>query len=148
MTPSRTPALLARPARILVHALLWAGACQFAVAGAPPNATAAATAAPQNRCGWFDNPTPGNATLVDKDGEWTVGEQGGHQAEGKWPAFSSARWVQTGNGSAGYGCACLKMSARPGTQEVAKIVSARSQPLATCRNDKALAGKEPENPLK
>lgn len=145
MTQPPSPARLPRTVRRLVHALLWAGACQLATAGAPPNATAAAV---QNRCGWFDNPTPGNATLVDKDGEWTVGVQGGHQAEGKWPAFSKSRWVQTGNGSAGYGCACLKMSARPGTQEVATIVSARSQPLATCRNDKALAGQEPENPLK
>jgi hypothetical protein len=143
MTHSASPARRPRTTtRLLIHALLWAGACQFAVAAAP-----GATAATQNRCGWFDNPTPGNATLVDKDGEWTVGVQGGHQAEGKWPAFSKARWVQTGNGSAGYGCACLKMSARPGTQEVANIASARSQPLATCRNDKALAGKEPENPL-
>ncbi len=148
MTHSTSPTRRPRTTRLLVHALLWAGACQFAAAGAPPNVTApAAAAAAQNRCGWFDNPTPGNATLVDKDGEWTVGVQGGHQAQGKWPAFSKARWVQTGNGSAGYGCACLKMSARPGTQEVANIASARSQPLATCRNDKALAGKEPENPL-
>ncbi len=149
MTHSISPTRRPRTIQLLVHALLWAGACQLAAAGAPPNATApAATAAVQNRCGWFDNPTPGNATLVDKDGEWAVGVQGGHQAEGKWPAFSKSRWVQTGNGSAGYGCACLKMSARPGTQEVAAIVSARSQPLATCRNDKALAGQEPENPLK
>lgn len=109
-----------------------------------------ATAAPQattTRCGWFDQPTPGNATLVDKAGEWTVGMQGGHQAEGDWPVFPQNRWVATGSGSAGYGCACLESSTRADTQEVTRIVSWRALPLKTCRRDKALMGKEPENPL-
>lgn len=35
------------------------------------------------RCGWLDNPTPGNASLYDKDGEWTIAVQGGHQGEGR-----------------------------------------------------------------
>jgi hypothetical protein len=42
---------------------------------------ALASAAPAEavqRCGWFDNPTSGNAWLYDRDGEWTVGIQGGH----------------------------------------------------------------------
>lgn len=121
-------------------ALLWIGACNLALAASPADTT--------TRCGWFDNPTPGNATLVDKEGEWTVGMQGGHQAEGKWPTFPKARWVATGTGSAGYGCACLKLSARSDTQDVIKISSARSLPLTTCRQDKMLIGKEPENPLK
>lgn len=30
------------------------------------------------RCGWFDNPSPANATLLDGDGEWIIGMQGGH----------------------------------------------------------------------
>ncbi len=34
------------------------------------------------RCGWFDNPTPGNFWLVDRDGSWEVGVQGGYQAKG------------------------------------------------------------------
>ena len=40
------------------------------------------------RCGWFSNPTPGNASLYDRDGEWIIGVQGGYQADGDWPAFS------------------------------------------------------------
>lgn len=31
------------------------------------------------RCGWFDNPTPGNASPTDRDGQWLIGLQGGHQ---------------------------------------------------------------------
>ena len=27
--------------------------------------------------GWLQNPTPGNWWLVDRDGEWTIGTQGG-----------------------------------------------------------------------
>lgn len=111
------------------------------VQAAPPTDTV-------TRCGWFDNPSPGNATLVDKDGEWTVGQQGGHQAEGNWPTFPRARWVATGTGSAGYGCACLKVRARANTQEVTTIVAATVQPLKICLQDKALQVKEPENPLK
>jgi len=101
----------------------------------------------QTRCGWFDNPTPGNATLVDKDGEWMLGVQGGHQARGDWPAFPKGGWVPTGAGSAGYGCACIEGTAHADTQEVTRIVSSHSLPLSTCRKDKALIGKEPQNPL-
>jgi hypothetical protein len=37
----------------------------------------------QTLCGWFQNPTPGNAWLQDRSAEWVVGIQGGHQAEGE-----------------------------------------------------------------
>ena len=100
------------------------------------------------RCGWFDNPTPGNATLVDRDGEWTVGQQGGHQATGPWPAFGRGQSVRTGTGSAAYGCACLKVKADREAHEIDTILSARALPLSTCRKDPALKGQEPENPLK
>ncbi|HVP09346.1 MAG TPA: DUF4087 domain-containing protein [Burkholderiales bacterium] len=92
------------------------------------------------RCGWFENPTPGNATLADRDGEWTIGMQGGNQAEGDWPRFRKGEWVAT-NRSYGHGCACLKVVADPATREVKRIVSAKARPLKACREDKAL--KEP-----
>ena len=56
--------------------------------------------------------------------------------------------MRTGGGSAGYGCACLKLVATADTQEVLSIRSARALPLASCRKDKALKGLEPENPLR
>jgi len=100
-------------------------------------------AAPALRCGWFDNPTPGNAWLTDRDGEWTIGIQGGHQADGDWPAFTAAQWVRT-NIHYGHGCACIKLVANTETREVQHILSARAVPLRQCRQDPAL--KEPGSP--
>src|SRR4051812_16771245 len=54
----------------------------------------------ETRCGWFDNPTPANATLTDADGEWLISEQGGYQAEGDWPPTDKS-WVHTNGGSYG-----------------------------------------------
>ncbi|MBI5257180.1 MAG: DUF4087 domain-containing protein [Burkholderiales bacterium] len=127
----------------------WAGVAQ-ATSAAPASAPAAAASAPAPalRCGWFDNPSPGNASLTDRDGEWTIGLQGGHQARGPWPKFGAGQWVRTGHGSAGYGCACLKLLADAQTQDVLRILSARAQPLSACRQDRGLSGKEPQNPLK
>lgn len=97
----------------------------------------------QTRCGWFDNPTPGNASLFDPDGEWIIGIQGGHQAGGDWPDFTASQWVNT-NRSYGYGCACLDVIADPRTHEVARIHSARARALGVCRRNPALKGLRPE----
>ena len=40
----------------------------------------AAPAKVERRCGWFENPTPANATLTDRDGVWEIASQGGYQA--------------------------------------------------------------------
>ena len=105
-----------------------------------PADTAADTTsqAAQTRCGWFLNPTPGNAWLTDGDGEWTVGMQGGHQAEGDWPEFAEEEWVAV-NGSYGYGCACFVATVDFGSRHVLEITSAESRPLSACRSDPALA---------
>lgn len=96
----------------------------------------------ETRCGWFHNPTPANAWFTDAAGEWTIGVQGGHQAEGDWPDFSSARWVKT-NINYGYGCACMKVTTDRAEKRVLRIHSAYSKPLSACRKDKALKGREP-----
>ncbi|NWA26922.1 DUF4087 domain-containing protein [Pseudomonas gingeri] len=98
----------------------------------------------ERRCGWFENPTPANATLTDRDGTWEIASQGGYQAEGDWPQFSDAQWVRT-NGNYGYGCGCLSASANPETHRLNNLTKATARPLAACRNDKTLH--EPENPL-
>ncbi len=92
------------------------------------------------RCGWLDNPTPGNLSLYDRDDEWVIGVQGGHQVEGDWemPDFTPRQWVGTNAGSYGYGCACLQLKADAGTHEVSAVKSARALPLETCRRDKSL----------
>lgn len=96
----------------------------------------------ENRCGWFENPTPGNAWLTDRDGEWIIGVQGGHQAEGEHPEFADDEWVKT-NINYGYGCACLKVKVDFKTHRVLEIASATAKPLSVCRKDRAL--KEPKN---
>lgn len=105
--------------------------------------TADAASASQLRCGWWENPTPSNAWLNDRDGSWTLGSQGGQQAEGDWPSFTDAQWVRT-NGYYGYGCACLRVVADARSQKVERILSARARPLAACRQDRHL--REPLRP--
>lgn len=89
------------------------------------------------RCGWFSNPTPANASLHDRDAEWIIGVQGGHQADGDWPNFSPKQWIET-NVHYGYGCACLRMVVDHATEKVIRIESAKARPLSVCRRDRAL----------
>jgi len=103
-----------------------------------------AAAKVERRCGWFENPTPANATLTDRDGTWEIASQGGYQAEGDWPQFSGAQWVRT-NGHYGYGCGCMTASADPDTHQLNNLTKATARPLAACRNDTTL--REPEHPL-
>ena len=99
----------------------------------------AAETAPKTKtlCGWFQNPTPGNVWLQDRNAEWVVGIQGGHQAQGDWPEFSDSQWVKT-NRSYGYGCACIRGVVNDATHEVISIADARAKPLDVCRKDNAL----------
>ena len=97
------------------------------------------------RCGWFDNPSPGNAWLHDRDGEWAVSIQGERQAKGKWPKFKTSQWVQTGTGGSGYGCACMRVQTNAESKEIIRIFAAYAKSLSACRQDKTL--EEPNNPL-
>jgi hypothetical protein len=92
----------------------------------------------ETRCGWFTNPTPANAWLYDRDGEWTIATQGGHQAEGDWPTFKPGQWVHRNGSDYGYGCACLQVSVDKKTREVLAIKSSQARSLGQCRRDPAL----------
>lgn len=96
-------------------------------------------AAAARRCGWLHNPTPANWWLVDRDGQWVLGSQGGDQAPGmdEMPDMSAAEWVET-NGSYGYGCACMDIVADPATGQVLRVSGAAPKPLARCRADRKL----------
>lgn len=96
-----------------------------------------AAEASEKRCGWFVNPTPANAWLLDRFGEWLISVQGGFQAEGDWPNFSDAQWVKT-NVSYGYGCACLDVEVDHASKKITKILKSEPKPLSTCRKDKTL----------
>lgn len=106
---------------------------------APAAAPVAASAVTAHRCGWLHNPTPGNWWLVDRQGEWILAEQGGHQAEGvdEIPDMEAYGWEET-NGHYGYGCACMDVTAEPGGTEATRIARVQPKPLKQCRADKAL----------
>jgi hypothetical protein len=91
----------------------------------------------ETRCGWFSNPTPANAWLHDRDAQWTIGIQGGYQAEGDWPEFGPKQWIET-NVHYGYGCACLRLRVDRSTHRVIEIESAKARPLSACRSDRKL----------
>ncbi len=108
------------------------------IAAAPMPARAANV-----RCGWLDNPSPGNASLFDKDGEWTIAVQGGHQANGDWPpAFEPGQWIRRGPGDYGYGCACLAVDVDVPEKTILNISSGKARPLSVCRRDSAIANIE------
>jgi len=123
--------------------MLMVGLLSMVLIGAsapPPAPVAIQSPSFETRCGWFVNPTPGNIWLDDRDGEWIIGVQGGHQVEGDWPwpAFKRGQWVRTNAGSYGYGCACLQLRVNKQTQEVLEIKSSQPRSLAQCRRDPAL----------
>lgn len=93
----------------------------------------------ETRCGWFDNPTPANISLYDRDGEWIIGVQGGYYIESDWerPGFKPSQWVET-NGSYGYGCACMHLRVDRQAHRVLEIKSSRARSLTVCRKDKSL----------
>ena len=107
-----------------------------------PFLLAAGTAqAAEKRCGMLTNPTPANWWLTDRDGEWTIGVQGGYQADGidNIPAsFFEDGWVRT-NGYNGYRCGCLSVDTDRKTMRVLRVHSAESLPMRRCDADKALS---------
>jgi len=107
--------------------------------GAPVIAAGTPVPAKGQRCGWIHNPTPANWWLVDRDGEWEIGSQGGYQAPGmdRIPHLSERQWVTT-NGGYGHGCVCMTADVNPRSRRITRIYSVRQQSLAVCRADKKL----------
>lgn len=93
----------------------------------------------ERRCGWLDNPTPGNISLYDRSGEWIIGVQGGYQVETDWdwPDFKPGQWVRR-NGNYGYGCVCMQLRVNKQTERVLEIKSSTARPLSACRQDSSL----------
>lgn len=95
--------------------------------------------AAETRCGWIQNPTPGNWWLDDAQNTWTIMTQGGNdEPEGMdlIPDISEHDYVKT-NGNYGYACACMGVET-DGEERITQILSFRQLSLAKCRNDKAL----------
>lgn len=100
----------------------------------------------ENRCGWYQMPTPGNLWLTDREGTWSITSQG--QAVGpdaidaeRAPDFDMKEFVSTGVPGAGYGygCACISMEVDAKSKRVIRIHSGKIKPLSDCKSDKSLA---------
>lgn len=96
----------------------------------------------KNICGWLDNSTPGNATLIDKDGEWLLAQQGIYEAKGNWTPDLKGNEVYT-NGMHGYGCVCMKVNADEANKKIIRISSVKVNKLSICRKDTKIKKKEP-----
>lgn len=96
--------------------------------------------AAEKRCGYVENPTPGNWWLTDGRGQWIMGTQGREPAEGMevFPqSFFEQGWVRT-NGSYGYRCACLTVDSERASKRIVRVHSAQPLPMSRCNADKAL----------
>ena len=93
----------------------------------------------EERCGWLENPTPGNWWLRDAHGLWIISAQGGPYAEGaeKLPAPAPDSFVAT-NGHYGYSCACVSGTFDDHAERMTRVDATRVLPLSVCRIDKAL----------
>lgn len=98
----------------------------------------AAAAAAENRCGWVQNPTPGNWSLVDRDGEWIIMSQGGHEAGGMERIGDiSAGDYRATNGNYGYACGCMAVDT-DGESLINQVYSFRQLAIGKCERDAAL----------
>ncbi|MDO8799643.1 DUF4087 domain-containing protein [Phenylobacterium sp.] len=119
-------------------------ACAILALLAPLAAGVPAQAAPKSpgemRCGWLQNPSPGNWWMFDNAGEWTIGTQGGFQARGldEVPDLTERDWVVTNGSSYGYGCVCMRVQTDPKQRRITRIHSVAQKPLKVCRTDKKL----------
>jgi len=101
---------------------------------------AGSTLAAENRCGWIQNPTPGNIWLDDAHGTWVLSTQGSdEEALGmeNIPDFSEHDYVRT-NGNYGYACACMKVDTDTATKRIVAVYSFKQLSLAKCQNDETL----------
>lgn len=123
------------------RAAILAVAVMTALAIGPASGLAAAPRT-EKRCGYLSNPTPANWWLTDRDGEWTIGVQGGYQAEGLdvLPEnFYEKGWVKT-NGWYGYRCACLTVTTDRKEMRIRRIYSGEPLAIKRCKQDKSLGG--------
>ena len=107
--------------------------CAMAILSLPAGA--------ETRCGWLDNPTPGNWWLTDAEGQWTLATLGGDAVPGmeNMPDMTLGEWVTRNNGSHGYGCACALLVTRATDRKVLLIGWVKQLTLETCNTDPKLS---------
>ena len=86
--------------------------------------------------GWFINPTPGNVSLLDAQGEWVLSRQGEAPISSDLPHATKKQWVLLGTANYGYGC--MRMSFKHEDKRVTEIYQAQYLPLSSCRRLRSL----------
>lgn len=126
------------PMRLSIICCAFASLATAAIVRSAPTSRTRQSA-PEKRCGWLVNPTPANWSLVDHDGEWTMGDQGGYRASGidELPDMSVKGMVKT-NGNHGYSCACLSVRTDRAQMRISQVISGTPMPLNACRADARL----------
>ena len=105
--------------------------------GMVPRLEASKISTPRRLCGWWDNPTPGNAWLHDASGEWTIALQGMYEANGTWPDFKPGQQVPKDDPH-GYGCACITARVDRTSRFVYSFTDAKALWPKVCRADPGL----------
>lgn len=99
--------------------------------------------AKENRCGWIQNPTPGNYWLDDRDGTWIILSQGSAEEPlgmENFPDISTGDYVAA-NGNYGYTCGCIQAETEGDPSDMGRITaiySVKLLPLNKCLADRDL----------
>jgi len=103
-------------------------------------------ASAEYRCGWLDNPAPGQYQFIDKQATWTIMQRGGHQLPAtsmkNLPQLQPNEFVRT-NGSFGYSCSCMSVTTDARSKRITSIVyKGKQMLLKRCLEDKTIADKK------
>ena len=98
------------------------------------------------RCGWLDNPAPGQYQFTDKQASWTIMKRGGYQLPAvsmkNLPDKQPNEFVRT-NGSYGYSCSCMSVTTDARSKRITSIVYKGKQVLLKrCLEDKSIAERQ------
>ena len=103
-------------------------------------------AAAEYRCGWLDNPAPGQYQFTDKQATWTIMKRGGYKLPAvsmkNLPVQQPNEFVRT-NGSFGYSCSCMSVTTDARSKRITSIVHKGKQVLLKrCLEDKSIADRQ------
>lgn len=96
--------------------------------------------AAETRCGWLQNPTPGNWFLTDAEGSWTISTQGQNPNDAiELPVLNEKKgWFVKTGGSSGYACSCLSVTVDKPNKQILTASKAKQLPIKKCSTDKSL----------
>ncbi len=99
-----------------------------------------AARAGETRCGWLQNPTPGNWYLTDADATWTLSTQSDEpNASLEIPSLNEKKgWFVNTGGASGYACVCLNVTVDKQNQRILTASKGKQLPLKKCTSDRSL----------